>query len=149
MICASTFALVLGLLNSAATCDVHKIRDTRVCTVAGIMAAGMDCGHTRTDETDSMNLDETLVFLEPQVGDPKKGTKDRAGAMCIAAEDFTRNKTDLETLCRMLVNRCTFEVREEIKAMGKRMTDLQTRTIRKAVRHKTKRNSIETPVPPQ
>lgn len=130
---ASIFVLVLGLLNTAATCN-YKVRDTEVCSVAGVMAAGMDCAHTRTDETRSMTLDQTLEFLEPRIG--SKGSPERAGAMCMSADDYTKQKTDLESICRMLGDRCSYEVKQAIAEADRRLTALQKRTIKKAVRRK-------------
>lgn len=127
--------LVLGLLNTAATCK-YTVRDTEVCTVAGIMAAGMDCGHTRTDETRSMNLDEALTFLEPFEGDKKNPP--RAGAMCISADGYTQNKTDIETLCRMLGPKCSYEVKEALAAADKRMTKLQKKSMVQKITIKNK-----------
>ena len=127
------FVSALALLNVAATCS-YKVRDTEVCSVAGIMAAGMDCAHTHNDDVRSMTLDETLEFLEPKIG--TNGVPDRAGAMCTSAEDYTKRKTDLEILCRMLGDRCTIEVKKAIADADRRMVSLQKRTIKKAARKK-------------
>lgn len=133
LICLSTFALV-ALPNCT-----HTVKDTEVCSVAGILAAGMDCAHTRSDETRSMNLDATIEFLEPQPErkDAKGRTiPERAGAMCLSAEDYTKQKTDLEIICRKLGNACSYEVKKMIEDAGVRLDALQKRTIKKAVRKK-------------
>lgn len=102
--------------------------------MAGIMAAGMDCAHTRADETRSMTLDQTLEFLEPRIG--SKGVPERAGAMCMSADDYTKQKTDLEIICRKLGDQCTYEVKQALAATDRRMVELQQRTIKKAGRKK-------------
>lgn len=127
---ASLSLCVLGLLNVAATCS-HKVRNTEVCTVAGVLSAGMDCAETQADKTRSMNLDETIEFLEPQIADPKTGRKERAGAMCFSSDHFNTNKTDLEILCAKLGKACSLEVKQAIRKGSARMDALQSRTIKK------------------
>jgi hypothetical protein len=125
------FFVLAALLNIGATCK-YTVHDTEVCSVAGVMMAGMDCAHTRSDETRSMTLDQTIEFLEPQVGDPKTGKGTRAGAMCMTAGNYVQQKNDLETVCRMLGERCSYEIKQAIADANRRIVALQTRTIKKA-----------------
>lgn len=110
------------------------IRDTRVCTVAGVLAAGMDCGHTRSDETESMTLDQAIEFLEPQIG--TKDKPERAGAMCLSADDYVQNKNDLEILCRLMGSRCTYEAQQAIQDAGRRLDALKKKGLDKRVKLK-------------
>lgn len=120
---------VLALLNTAATCQTHTVRDIEGCAVAGVLAAGMDCAHTRTDEVRSMNLDETIEFLEPQ--EAKDGKPERGGAICFSADDVAKNKSDLEIICRLLGDRCSYEVKQEIQKSGERLRSLQQKSLEK------------------
>ena len=86
------------------------IPNTRKCSVAGLLDAGMICAETITGKTSEMNLLETIEFLEPQ----PEGA--RAGAICQSAEDYRREKDALEQACRMLGNRCTPEIQHAIGA---------------------------------
>lgn len=100
-----------------------------MCTVAGILAAGMDCGNTRSDATSSMNLEETIQFLEPQVA--TKNSPARAGAMCISAQDYVNNKNSLEILCRMLGPQCTYEAIQAISEASRRIGDVSYKAMKK------------------
>lgn len=93
-----------------------KIPDTRVCSVAGIMAAGAICAHTLTDETEDLTLTQFLEFLEPS---PTHGA-----AICISTEDFASLQAALEQACEKL-KACTKETKEQIRTISLRLKKLQ------------------------
>src|ERR1017187_8697433 len=97
-----TFALMLLGCNSV------KIHNIEICSVAGKMSAGMDCAETLTAKTREMNLDETIVFLEPN---EKEG---RGGAYCESAKDLDSMKTSLEQACKLLGSQCSYEIQQTI-----------------------------------
>lgn len=86
------------------------------------MAGGMICAETLTDNTSEMTLEETITFLEPQDETYDETTKittsSRAGAICQSAADWSSLKTSLEVACRMLEDKCTYEVQESITSLG-------------------------------
>lgn len=122
LICLSLFA-ILTLPNCT---TVHNVE---VCTVAGVLSAGMDCANTNNEGTRSMDLDETIRFLEPRIG--VRGQPDSAGAMCFSAIDYTTQKTDLEVLCKRMGLACTYEAKELIKDAARRIETLQKRSLLK------------------
>lgn len=92
--------------------------NTRECTVAGIVQAGMDCAMTNTGEISEMTFEEMVEWLEPQPErvDPVTGKTlpARAGAVCRSDDDFTRQKIALEQACELLKSRCTPELKAAI-----------------------------------
>jgi hypothetical protein len=104
-------ALFAWLLSACAT-----IPNTRQCTVAGTLGAGMICAYTLSDQTEEMGFDASLGFLEP--------TEERGGAICQSAEDFSRQKTALEQACKRLGSFCKKEVRTELSRASSRMARL-------------------------
>ena len=103
------FALILQGCNSI------QIENTEICSVSGLMSAGMDCAETLTPKTRSLNLDETIKFLEPHADpDPKKK---RAGAMCQSSADWNKMKTALEQACKILGSKCAYEVQQIINTI--------------------------------
>lgn len=91
--CLSLFALALSFVF--ASCAV-TVPNTRVCAVAGVMAAGADCAYTRSDKMESLTLAELIELLE-------------AGAMIQSAQDWNKNATVIEQLCKMLGPKCNYE----------------------------------------
>ncbi len=130
--CKILCVAAVALLNCAATC--HKIHDTEVCSVAGIMSAGMDCVHSQTDSARALNLQETIDFLEPQIPDPKTKKPGRAGAMCMSAEYFNLMKTDLDVICEKIS--CSDEIKQEIRSTSQKMDRLQSQAIGKKKKEK-------------
>lgn len=61
-----------------------------------------------------MTLEEYIEFLEAQPETPEHPAK--AAAVCMSAIDFGNMKTELETACRMLGNRCSYAVRRMLHA---------------------------------
>lgn len=94
------------LLNS---CGHVQVPNTEFCTVAGTISAGAICAESITHKTRDMTFDEFLEFIEPG---PARG-----GAICQSADDYNKLKTTLEQACRLLGNRCSFEIKRTIKAM--------------------------------
>jgi hypothetical protein len=92
-------------LNGCAT-----IPNTIVCTAAGTLTAGAICAETLTNKTSEMSLDAYITFLEAQEESP--GQPARAGAMCQSSEDWNKQKTVLEQLCRHMGPRCTYEIKQ-------------------------------------
>jgi len=85
-----------------------------------------------------MNLDEFIDFLEPQEErpDPKNPGKTlpaRGAALCQSASDWNKMKTDLETACKMLGNRCTYEIVEMIETLKSSIDGLQTKVQAKKI----------------
>lgn len=111
------------LLFALSLLNCTTIKNKEVCTVAGILSAGMDCANTLNDDERSMDLDQTIEFLEPQ--EKTKDRSARAGAMCLSADHFTDMKSEVEILCRKLGNRCDYE-----KTVA-RMEALSAKTIKK------------------
>jgi hypothetical protein len=103
--------LKLLLLSSCllVLCSCITIPNTKACSVAGVMSAGAICATTITHETSDMTLDEFLDFLEPQESTGK------GAAICQSAEDWNKMKTALETACRMLGKRCSYEMKKAIE----------------------------------
>ncbi len=85
-------------------CQTVTFPDVTNCSVAGIIAAGMDCAATGHDENTEMNVKQTIDFLE-------------AGAICMSAEDRKKEKTAAERACVLLKDRCTFEMKQKNSKM--------------------------------
>ena len=107
------------VLNS---CKELKIENTELCSVAGVLSAGMDCANTHNKQTREMNLSETIDWLQAsdevkdkngKVIQPKKGA-----AVCQSAEHFNSFKTSLEVACKMLGSNCSYEIKEAIKGIS-------------------------------
>jgi len=90
---------LLGLITSACA----TIPNTRVCTVAGSISAGMNCAYTLSKKTEEMTVDETFYFLEP------RDSPARSGAICMSAFDYAKFKNALEQSCHLLGSRCQKE----------------------------------------
>lgn len=97
--------LLVSLISFAllTSCTHVQIPNVKVCAVAGVTAAGADCVHSLSDETEQLTLDQLIAMLEPQLDPP------RGAAMIISSEDFTRLKTAMEQACAKLKG-CTKEV---------------------------------------
>lgn len=105
----STFVLLSG-------CSGLVIPDARICSVAGVMSAGMDCATTVSGKTETLNLDQSIAFLEPST--------ERGGAMCMSTEDFTKLKMLIEQACDRLGRACTREVKKNIETVSHRIDGL-------------------------
>lgn len=83
------------------------------------MLAGADCAHTLSDQTEEMNFDQFMEFLEP--------TQKRGGAICTSAEDFGRLKTAIEQACKKVPGFCTKEDQAALESVTRRMDELLVR----------------------
>ena len=73
----------------------------------------MECAQTLSDKTESLNLDQSIAFLEP--------SDTRGGAMCMSTEDFAALKTAIEQACEKMGRGCSKEVKENLKLVAGRM----------------------------
>lgn len=115
------------------TTDI-KIPDTEVCAVSGVMAAGADCVNTLSYNQRSMTLDQWVDFLEPQqmkVIDGKVVRRERGPALCQSSEDWNKQKTELEKICKKIGAACTYEMQKQIDSFKINSEYLQSETIRK------------------
>lgn len=92
-----------------------KLKNQTICTVAGVMAAGMDCASTLNPNVFPLSLEQTLLFLEPH---PQVS---RAGAVCMSAQHFNDIKTSLDIICMTLGEDCTYDVREQLQNLDETM----------------------------
>lgn len=90
------------------------IPNTKVCSVAGVMAAGAICGYTLSDTTEDLTLAEFMEFLSPQ--SPEVGP-----ALCVSTDDFAKLQIALEQACSKLGNKCTKEAQDQLKQVGNRL----------------------------
>lgn len=97
LLLASLFVLVLS--------GCVTVPNTTACTVAGTMSAGAICAETLTDKTSDLTLAQLIEMLE-------------AGAIIQSADDWGKNKTALETACRELGSRCSYEVKKAIEGLN-------------------------------
>lgn len=114
-------------------CKTVPIKNTRECVVAGVFQAGMDCATTNTSQTSQMDLEQMIVFLEPQgerLNAAGKKLPPRAGAVCRSDDDFTSQKTSLEQACALLRDRCTPELKDHIEGMQD-ISDMNQRALEK------------------
>ena len=118
--------LSLSLVGSS--CSTVKVTDKRMCAAAGLVSLGGICTHTLTPQKEVLTFDQFIDFLQAQES-PAKGA-----ALCMSSADFGTQKTELETACRMLGSRCTYETYKQILAL-KRALDfsktVSTRTLQK------------------
>lgn len=99
--------------------------DVKVCAVAGMMSAGSDCAYTISGETSSMDLNQWIEFLEPQV-EPARGA-----AMCMSSSDFAKIKTVIEQACKKLGTSCTKEAKANLSRVSTIIDELQDRVRKK------------------
>lgn len=125
---------VTMLLVSLSGCKEIEIKNSEFCAVAGILAAGMDCANSLKPDTRSMDLDETIAWLEPSEAvldsNGKEVVPARGAAICQSSNDFNENKTTLEIACRMLGKKCSYQLQQIIASMDS--------TIEKASRVKSR-----------
>lgn len=123
----------LALLSS---CKKIHIEDATECIVAGVLMAGADCATTNSSQVSELDFEQFVEFLEPQPErpDPKNPGKTlpaRAGAVCRSDDDFTAQKTALESACALLRNRCTPEIKTAIGGMNRVSSMLQEQKAKK------------------
>lgn len=113
--CLASFSLLIS------GC-VTVVPNTRACTAAGPLSAGMICAETLSDKTSELTFDEAIEFLEaqperPDPNEPGATLPARAGAICQSADDWNKQKTALEQACRRLGRKCSYEVRSALARM--------------------------------
>ena len=92
------------------------------------MSAGADCAYTISGETEAMDLNQWIEFLEPQV-EPARGA-----AMCMSSENFARIKTVIEQACKKLGGACTKEAKENLSRVSTIIDGLQERVRKKKIK---------------
>lgn len=108
---------LLLLLSLSVSCSSVLIKNTELCAVAGDLSAGAICANTLKPDTRDMTLDEFIVFLSPN---EKKGA-----AICTSSHDFNEMKTSLEVACRLLESKCSYELKQTIDAIKKKIDGVQ------------------------
>lgn len=78
------------LLFIASSCTV-AIKDTKACTVSGVLSAGVNCVNAVSGTKTQMTFEELVDMLEP--------TSERAGAVIIPFDDYIEIKKTIESAC--------------------------------------------------
>lgn len=131
LLCTILFALSsCGKIKKQVTL---MLKDQQICSVAGVMAAGMDCAHTVTGQTYEKDLQETMKFLEPSL------EENRAGAICMSAEHFNQMKTSLDIICASIGKHCTVEIKEQLKKSTETVKSLEEKSKSKKKDKKDKK----------
>lgn len=113
------------------------IPSSRPCAAYGVLAGGARCKDSLSSNGVDLTFYEYLDFLESQVERecvpvpgmnvcaefPKSESQkvllpQRGSAVCYSADDYKTLKTSLETACRKLGWRCSYEIRDAISSMG-------------------------------
>lgn len=99
------------------------IHEHKLCSVAGILGAGMDCATDQTSTISELNFSAMVEFLEPQPerpdpNHPGQRLPERAGAICEPDDDFTDFKTALEQACVELKDRCAPQIKTALAKAG-------------------------------
>ncbi len=123
--------LSLLVLVSLSLSGCVKKQNTKICSVAGVLTAGMDCSYTLSDHQEEMDLKTSLEFLTPQPERPDplrpgKRLPPRAGAICMSAEDWNKDATTLEQACK---GKCTQDVQQDIDEISERLLKQQKLSI--------------------
>ena len=126
--------LWLCLLPLALSSCSVTVPNVMLCTTAGVMSAGGDCAKSLSDDTATLDLDQWIEFLEPQVeqvlpGDVKIPA--RGGALCMSSDDFAKLKTAMEQACHKLGRWCSYEVKTTMEQSAHRIGVLQKRASKK------------------
>lgn len=114
-----------------AGCSV-ELPNIRVCAVSGTLLAGADCAYTNSDDTEEMDFEEFMDFLEPRPErpdpkNPKKKLPAHGAALIVSPSDWTRQKNALELACQKLGNACTLEMKQTLQEASGRVDALQTK----------------------
>jgi len=120
-LCGLSLSLIL-----LSGCTV-MVPDSRLCSVAGIMAGGGYCVHTQTDEMENLTPKEFYAFLEPDEATLK------GAAICMSTVDFANLQIAIEQACRKLGASCSREVKEEVQKVSARVTRLREKSSKKPI----------------
>jgi len=110
---------LLLLFSLSVSCSSVLIKNTELCSVAGDMSAGAICANTLEKETREMTLEEFIVFLSPNEKENK------GAAICTSSHDFNEMKTSLEVACSILEDQCSYELKQTINAIKKKIDGIQ------------------------
>lgn len=112
------FIILLNVaLATLLACKTVQLKDTQACTTAGKISVGADCDTAYSHQRTSKNMDEWIDFLEPSAT--------HAGAVCMAAEDWTAELTELEQACSLTNNSCIAPVVNAIDHLKYRLNYLK------------------------
>jgi len=86
------------------------VQDKIICSPAGVVSAGAICSHTNYEDTSDLDFGGFIDFLEarPESDD----VNEKSAAVCMSAKDYSRLKIEVETMCRMLGNKCAYEIKK-------------------------------------
>jgi hypothetical protein len=119
--------LVSSLALTSNSCGL-LIQDGAICTAAGRLSAGADCGHLISAKTQALTFKEAIDMLEAQPKrtcvpiegmevckeDQSTGTPTelpaRGAGVFLSALTFTSLKTELEILCRQRKSKCSYAI---------------------------------------
>lgn len=98
--------MLLGSCVSAPQRKIKvKLKNQKICVVAGDIRAGADCANTLGGFNTAMTVDEVIKFLE---GDPKDGVPP---GVFMSLEDFSEMKTALDLACSAVKDNCSVAIR--------------------------------------
>lgn len=99
--------LWLFLTFNITSCGTIKIHDTEVCTVAGVLSAGVNCTKVVSGDKRELTFEELIEMLEP--------SEAHGPAVIIPLKDFIKLKEQLEQACVHL--RCKKEVKKKLNLL--------------------------------
>lgn len=105
-------------------CDSIEIKDKVTCSVSGSLARGATCTHTLTGDISYKSFEEYLDWLEakperPDPSHPGALLPAHGAALAMSSKDWGEFKTELEIACRLLKNRCSYEMKQAIVNLEK------------------------------
>jgi len=110
--------LWLFIIFSTVSCGSLKVHDTEVCSVAGVLSAGVSCTRAVTGVKTEKTFEELIDMLEPN--------EERGGAVIIPLNDFVDLKTTLEQACVYV--RCSKATKKKLNNVIKNINNLIYKT---------------------
>jgi hypothetical protein len=107
---------ISSFLILAGSCAHVQVPNVEKCGVLSHLEAGASCAETLTDKRRRMTYQEFRDWLEPG--------QDKGPALCQSSVDESKTKTALEQACRMLGNRCTYEMQAALGKYKRALRDL-------------------------
>lgn len=95
-----------------------KINDKTVCAASGDVSSGATCTHLISSDHSFLTFDEFLDFLSARPESPDHTIPAKGAAMCMSANDWGKMKLELETACRLLGKKCSYELSKTIENLG-------------------------------
>ena len=83
------------------------IPDSTVCTAAGAITAGADCGTTNSGIHSQLSGDQYIAWLNPSAS--------KAAAICESAQDFGNMITAMDEFCTDIGDYCSEENKAQIE----------------------------------